>query len=157
MNESIDAETSAIERMLHDRTRHACPSALRARVLAAVDEVLLKKTKVPAITYGTAAQPHSPEYADVVAVTCLIVMVTALSVPLVATLAWTAPSRHGGLAADRPMLSLAQRAEVAGITLDMACPSTEQLAGRDVPFDNGGRPHDILRSIDARSFLQGEL
>ena len=149
MSESIGPETSAIERMLHDRTRQAVPSALRTRVLAAVSDVLPKK--VPATKYGKAAQRDPPEYADLVAGTFF------LSLLLVATLPLAAALHHDGPTTNRHLLSFAQRAEAAGIALDMAGPSTTQLAGRDVRIDDGGRPRDILRSIDARSFLQGEL
>ena len=155
MSAPLDPDTSVIERMLHDRTRQTVPPSLRPRVLAAVADVLPRKP--PATPRGMTAQRHPPAYADVVAGTFLVVMVTALSVPLVAMLAWAAASSRVGLPAGRPMLSFAQRAEAAGITLDVGGPSTPQLAGRDVRFDDGGRPRDILRSIDARSFLQGEL
>jgi hypothetical protein len=50
MNTPFDPETSAVEKMLHDRTRQTLSPALRSRVLTAVDAVLPKK--VPA-TNGT--------------------------------------------------------------------------------------------------------
>ena len=40
MNTPFDPETSAVEKMLHDRTRQTLSPALRSRVLTAVDEVL---------------------------------------------------------------------------------------------------------------------
>lgn len=153
MSDRSDTDPSAIERMLRRRVPQMPSPALRARVLAAINAVPPKK--VLATTCGKAAQRDPSEYAGVVAGTFLMAM--ALSVPLVATLAWAAASSRVGLAADRPALSLARRAEAAGITLDVAGPSTKQLAGRDARFDDGGRPRDILRSIDIRSFLQGGL
>lgn len=157
MSDHLDPDTSAIERMLRDRTRQAPPPALRTRVLAAVDEALPKKKKVPATTCGHDAQRHYPEYADVVAGTFL--MATALSVLLVTTLSSATGSHRGGSSPDRPMLSFAQRAEAAGIALDSEPPAIERLAGgraraRDADV---ARPDESLRSIDARSFLQGDL
>lgn len=152
MNTPFDSDTSAVEKLLHDRMRQAPPPALRTRVLAAVDEVLPKK--VPATKYGQHAQSHDPQYADLVAGTFL--MVTALSVLLVATLSSATGSHLDGSAPDRPMLSFAQRAEAAGITLDVAVPSVSHVAGHGT-HDDGARPHDILRSIDTHRFLQGEL
>ena len=153
MNTPFDSGTPDVEKLLQDRMRQAPPPALRTRVLAAVDEVLPKK--VPATKYGQDAQRHFPEYADLVAGTFL--MVAALSVLLVTTL-WSATGSHrAGSATERPILSFVQRAEAAGVTLDMASPTTAYVADHDVRFDDGGRPHDILRSIDSHRFLQGEL
>lgn len=153
MNTPCDPETSAIEKMLHDRTRHTPSPALRSRVLAAVDNVLPKK--VPATKYGKAAQRHSPEYADLVAGTFL--MAAALSLLIVAMLASEAASRRIGGTTEQPLLSFAQRAEAAGITLDSTPPSTGQVAVSPPHANAVPRRGDILDSLDARFFLQGDL
>ena len=152
MNTPFNPDTSAIERMLRDRTRQMPSPALRTRVLAAVDKVLPKK--VPATKSGQDAQRHYLGYADLVAGTFL--MATALSVLLVATLSSVTGSHRFGSATDRPMLSFAQRAEAAGVTLDVAVPPASHVAGHGT-HDDGARPHDILRSIDTHRFLQGDL
>jgi len=148
-----DPETSAVEKMLHDRTRQTPSPALRSRVLASVDAVLPKK--VPATKYGQAAQRHSPEYADLVAGTFL--MGTALSLLILATLASEAASRRVSAGTDRPLLSFAQRAEAAGIALDVMPPSTDRLASV-LPLDTSSPRHGhIFHSLDTRFFLQGDL
>ena len=153
MNTPYDPETSAVEKMLHDRTRQSPPPTLRPRVLAAVDAVLPKK--VPATKFGQTAQRHPPEYADLVAGTFL--MATALSLLIIATLASEAASRRVSSATDRPLLSFAQRAEAAGITLDVMPPSTMQLAG-GLPHDTASPRHrETFHVLDTRSFLQGDL
>ena len=153
MNTPFDPETSAVEKMLHDRARQSPPPALRTRVLAAVDNVLPKM--VPATTCGKAAQRHRPEYADLVAVTFL--MGTALSLLIIAMLSTEAASRRIGVTTKQPLLSFAKRAEAAGVTLDVMPPSTVQLAvgllrDTDIP-----RHSDTLHVLDTRSFLQGDL
>jgi hypothetical protein len=153
MNERFDRDMSAIERMLADRTLQPPPPALRTRVLTAVDNVLPKK--VPGTKYGQAAQPHPPEYADLVPGTVL--MGTALSFLIIAILSSEAASRHIGDTTERPLLSFAKRAEAAGITLDVMPPSTVQLAG-GLPYDTAVPQHrDTLHVLDTRSFLQGDL
>jgi hypothetical protein len=153
MNERFDRDMSAIERMLADRTLQPPPPALRTRVLTAVDNVLPKK--VPGTKYGQAAQPHPPEYADLVPGTVL--MGTALSFLIIAMLSSNAASRHIGDTTERPLLSFAKRAEAAGITLDVMPPSTVQLAG-GLPYDTAVPQHrDTLHVLDTRSFLQGDL
>lgn len=153
MNERFDRDTSALERMLHDRTLQSPPPALRARVLTAVDNVLPKK--VPGTKYGQAAQPHPPEYADLVPGTVL--MGTALSFLIIAMLSSEVASRHIGDTTERPLLSFTKRAEAAGITLDEMPPSTVQLAG-GLPYDTAIPHHrDTLHVLDTRSFLQGDL
>ena len=153
MNTPFDPETSAVEKMLHDRTRQTPPPELRSRVLAAVDDVLLKK--VPATKYGQAAQRHPPEYADLVAGTFL--MGTALSLLIIAMLSSEVATRRVSAATDQPLLSFAQRAEAAGITLDVMTPSTVQLAG-GLHHDNAiPRHREPFHVLDTRSFLQGDL
>ena len=153
MNERFDRDMSAIERMLADRTLQPPPPALRTRVLTAVDNVLPKK--VPGTKYGQAAQPHPPEYADLVPGTVL--MGTALSFLIIAILSSEAASRHIGDTTERPLLSFAKRAEAAGITLDVMPPSTVQLAGR-LPHQTAiPRHRNTLHVLDTRSFLQGDL
>jgi hypothetical protein len=153
MNERFDRDTSAIERMLHDRTLQKPPPALRTRVLAAVDNVLPKK--VPATKYRNAAQQHPPQYADLVAGTFLIG--TALSLLIIAILSSEAASRRIGDTNDRPLLSFAQRAEAAGITLDVMPPPAVQLAVGQ-PYDTAVPRHrDTFHVLDTRSFLQGDL
>jgi len=153
MTSPFDPELSAVERMLHDRTPQSPPPTLRPRVLAAVDEVLPKT--VPGTKYGQAAQPHPPEYADLVPGTVL--MGTALSVLIIAMLSSEAASRRVSAATDRPLLSFAQRAEAAGITLDVIPTSTGQLAG-GLPRDTAiPRHRDTLHVLDTRPFLQGDL
>jgi hypothetical protein len=154
MTSPFDREPSAIERMLHDRTPQTPPPALRSRVLAAVDAVLPKK--VPATKSGKAAQRHPPEYADLVAGTFL--MGIALSLLFVAMLSSAAASRRIGGTTERPLLSFAQRAEAAGITLDVMPPPAVQVAG-GLPRTTLliPRHRDTLHVLDTRSFLQGDL
>jgi hypothetical protein len=153
MTSPFDREPSALEQMLHDRKTQSPPPALRSRVLAAVDNTLPKK--VPATKYGKAAQQHSPEYADLVAVTFLIG--TALSLLTVAILSGDVASRRIGAAAERPLLSFAQRAEAAGITLENAPPLTVRLAAGQQDDTALPRCLHTLRPLDASSYLQGNL
>ena len=153
MTTPFDRELSDVERMLHDRTRQTPPPALRTRVLTAVDAELPKM--VPATKFGKAAQRHSPEYADLVAGTFL--MGTALSLLIAAILSSDAASRSVSAATERPLLSFAQRAEAAGITLDVIPPSAVQLAVGQ-PYDTAiPRHRDTFHVLDTRSFLQGDL
>jgi hypothetical protein len=160
MTSLFDREPSAVERMLHDRTRQSPPPALRSRVLAAVDAELPKK--VPATKFGKAAQPHPPEYADLVAGTFFLVAGTflmgmALSLLFVAMLSSEAASRRIGDTTDQPLLSFAQRAEAAGITLDVMPPLAVQVAGGQ-PYDTAiPRHRNTLHVLDTCSFLQGDL
>ena len=152
MTSPFDREPSVVERMLHDRTRQAPPPALRSRVLASVDAVLPKK--VPATKSGKAAQRHSPEYADLVAVTFL--MGTSLSLLIAAILSSDAASRSVSAATERPLLSFAQRAEAAGITLDVMPLPAVQVSG-GLPYDTLiPRHRNTLHVLDTRSFLQGD-
>jgi hypothetical protein len=147
MSERFDRDTSAIERMLTDRPRQSPPPELRTRVLAAVK-------KVPATKSGKAAQRHPPEYADLVAGTFL--MGIALSLLFVAMLSSAAASRRIGDTTERPLLSFAQRAEAAGITLDVMPPPAVQVAS-DLPRDTAiSRHRNTLHVLDTRSFLQGD-
>ena len=153
MTSPFDPKLSAVERMLTDRTLQPPPPALRSRVLTAVDAVLPKK--VPATKSGKAAQPHPPEYADLVAGTFL--MGTALLLLIIAMLSSEAASRRIGGTNERPLLSFAQRAEAAGITLDVIPPSAVQLAS-GLPYDTEiPRHNDTLHVLNTRSFLQGDL
>ena len=147
MSDEMDPGASTIERMLHKRPPQMPPSALRTRVLAAVADVLQDDRCV---------QPLQPA-AEVHWLTVGGLVATALSLLLVATLSRAATSHPVGRAADRPILSFVQRAEVAGIALDMASPTTAYVADHDVNNNGVARPPDILRSIDAHRFLQGEL
>jgi len=153
MNTPFHDDTSALEQMLHDRKTQSPPPALRSRVLAAVDNVLQKK--VPATNYGKAAQHHPPEYADLVAVTFLIG--TALSLLIIAILSGEVASRRIGTATERPLLSFAQRAEAAGITLENALPLTVRMAAGPHYDTTAPRSRDTLRPLDASSYLQGDL
>ena len=153
MTSPFDPKLSAVERMLTDRTLQPPPPALRSRVLTAVDAVLPKT--VPATKSGKAAQPHPPEYADLVAGTFL--MGTALLLLIIAMLSSEAASRRIGGTNERPLLSFAQRAEAAGITLDVIPPSAVQLAS-GLPYDTEiPRHNDTLHVLNTRSFLQGDL
>ena len=154
MTSLFDPKLSAVERMLTDRTLQPPPPALRSRVLVAVNEVLAQKT-VPGTKYGQAAQPHTPEYADLVPGTVL--MGTALSLLIIAMLSSEVASRRIGGTTERPLLSFAQRAEAAGIALDVIPPSAVQLAS-DLPYDTEiPRHRDPFHVLDTRSFLQGDL
>ena len=153
MTSPFDPKLSAVERMLTDRTLQPPPPALRSRVLTAVDAVLPKK--VPATKSGQAAQPHPPEYADLVPGTFL--MGTALSLLIIVMLASEVASRRIGGTTERPLLSFAQRAEAAGITLDVMPPPAVQVAVGQ-PYDTAiPRPRDTFHVLNTRSFLQGDL
>ena len=153
MTSPFDPKLSAVERMLTDRTLQPPPPALRSRVLTAVDAVLPKT--VPGTKYGQATQPHPPEYADLVPGTVL--MGAALSLLIIVMLSSEAASRRIGGTNERPLLSFAQRAEAAGITLDVIPPSAVQLAS-GLPYDTEiPRYNDTLHVLNTRSFLQGDL
>ena len=116
---------------------------------------LRRPKTVPGTKYGQAAQRHPPEYADLVPGTVL--MGTALSLLILATLASEAASRRIGGTTEPPMLSFTQRAEAAGITLDVMPPPAVQLAGGQ-PYDTAAPRHrEPFHVLDARSFLQGDL
>jgi len=147
MNKRFDRDTSAIEKLLHDRTRQSPPPALRSRVLTAVDEVLHDDRLIR-------REEHGSEF-QWLAVGGL--MATALSLMILATLSSDADTRRIGGTTDRPLLSFAQRAEAAGITLDVMPPATVQLAG-GLPHDTAiPRHRDTFHVLDTRSFLQGDL
>ena len=110
MNTPFDPETSAVEKMLHDRTRQTLSPALRFRVLTAVDEVLHDDRLIRRGEHGSEFQW--------LAVGGL--MATALSLLILATLSSEVASRRIGDTTEQPLLSFAQRAEAAGITLDGA-------------------------------------
>jgi len=155
MSERIDPDTSAVERMLRGRTRQTLSPALRTRVLAAVDDVLV--TKVPATPSGRDTRRHDPQDASSVAVTFFFLLATALSLLIIVAVSSEAASRRIGDTTERPLLSFAQRAEAAGITLDVMPPSTVQLAG-GMPDDTDIPRHRLtLHVLDTRSFLQGDL
>lgn len=158
MTSPCDRELSAVERMLAHRTLQPPPPEFRTRVLAAVDDVLEKKVPakmVPATRSGQAANRYPPEYADLMAGTFL--MGTALSLLIIAILSGEAASRRIGDTTERQLLSFAQRAKAAGITLDVKPPSTVQLAGGQ-PYDTAvPQQRDTLQVLDTRSFLQGDL
>ena len=147
MNERFDRDTSAIERMLHDRTLQQPPAALRTRVLTAVDEVLHDDRPVrrlePAGTFPWLVGGA--------------LMTTALSLVLVVTRSSELSRQRIGDTTDCPLLSFAQRAEAAGITLEVIPPSAVQLAVGQ-PYDTAiPRHRDTFHVLDTRSFLQGDL
>ena len=147
MNERFDRDTSAIERMLHDRTLQQPPAALRTRVLAAVDAVLHDDRPVrrlePAGTFPWLVGGA--------------LMTTALSLVLVVTLSSELSRQRVGVTTDCPLLSFAQRAEAAGITLDVMPPPAVQLAVGQ-PYDTAiPRHREPFHVLDTRSFLQGDL
>ena len=84
-------------------------------------------------------------------------MGTALLLLIIAMLSSEAASRRIGGTNERPLLSFAQRAEAAGITLDVIPPSAVQLAS-GLPYDTEiPRHNDTLHVLNTRSFLQGDL
>ena len=147
MTSPFDPELSAIEKMLHDRTLQTPSPALRSRVLASVDEVLHDDRLIRRGEHGSEFQW--------LAVGGL--MATALSLLSLATLSSEVASRRIGGTTERPLLSFAQRAEAAGITLDVIPPSAVQVASglpRDTAIPRHSEPFHVL---DTRSFLQGDL
>lgn len=145
-----DHETAAVERLLANRSRHAPPPELRARVLAAVDDVL---QKVPAIKSGEHGVKESRSFPDVVAGTFW----TALSIVLVVTLSSAGAWQHGDPSADHPLLSFAQRAEAAGIVLDLDPPAARRLASAQPHPAASPRRGDFLHVLDAHRLLKGAL
>lgn len=84
-------------------------------------------------------------------------MGTALSLLIIAMLSSEVASRGVSAATDRPLLSFAQRAEAAGIALDVIPSSAVQVASglpRDTAIPRHREPFHVL---DTRSFLQGDL
>jgi len=159
VSEDLDLRLSAIERLLCERPPQTPSPALRSRVLAAVEKT------VPATPYGKAAEGHPAKHPDVVAGTVLIgavLMGMALSLLVVASLI-PAVSPRAGLQRQLtpfgvpPLLSFAHRAEAAGLVLDDCPPSAPRRTGREPAAPANPHRRDILRSIDARSFLQGDI
>lgn len=147
-----DHETAAVERLLTNRSRHAPPPELRARVIAAVDEVLRNQgpTSTESGDRGGKESPHVP---DVVAGTFW----TTLSLGLVVTLSSVVAWQRGGLSADHPLRSFVQRAEAAGIVLDLDPSAAERLVSAQPHPAAGPRRGDFLQVLDARRLLKGEL
>ena len=147
MNTPFDPETSAVEQMLHDRTPHSPPPALRTRVLAAVDDVLRDDWPMKR------AEPADRFQWLPVGV----LLATALSLLIAVAVSWDPAAHSVGAATDRPLLSFAQRAEAAGIALELDPPAADRLASVQ-PIDTSSPRHGhILHSLDTRSFLQGDL
>jgi hypothetical protein len=147
MNTPFDPARSAVEQLLHDRTLQTPPPALRTRVLAAVDAVLHDDRPVrrlePAGTFPWLVGGA--------------LMTTALSLVLVVTLSSELSRQRVGATTDQPLLSFAQRAEAAGITLDVMPPPAVQLAVGQ-PYDTAiPRHREPFHVLDTRSFLQGDL
>jgi hypothetical protein len=147
MNTPFDPETSAVEKMLHDRTRQTLSPALRSRVLTAVDEVLHDDRLIRRGAHGSEFQW----------LTVGGLMATALSLLILATLSSDAASRRIGDTTEQPLLSFAQRAEAAGITLDVLPSSAVQVAS-GLPRDTDIPLHrETFHMLDTRLFLQGDL
>ena len=147
MNSPFDPELSAVERMLTDRARQSPSPALRSRVLTAVEEVLHDDRPM-----RRAEPAGGSEWIPVG-----VLLATALSLLIIAMLSSKVASRRIGDTNDRPLLSFAQRAEAAGITLDVMPPPAVQLAVGQ-PYDTAiPRYRDTLHVLDTRSFLQGDL
>jgi hypothetical protein len=147
MTSPFDREPSAVERMLHDRTRQAPPPALRSRVLTAVEKVLHDDRPM-----RRAEPAGGSEWLPVG-----VLLATALSLLFVAMLSSAAASRRIGGPTERPLLSFAQRAEAAGIALDIMPPPAVQVAG-GLPYDTLiPRYRNTRHVLDTRSFLQGDL
>jgi hypothetical protein len=147
MTSPFDREQSAVERMLHDHTRQAPPPALRSQVLTAVEEALHDDRPM-----RRAEPAGGSEWLPVG-----ILLATALSLLFVAMLSSAAASRRIGDTTERPLLSVAQRAEAAGITLDVMPTPAVQVAG-GLPRDTAiPRHRNTLHVLDTRSFLQGDL
>jgi hypothetical protein len=84
-------------------------------------------------------------------------MTTALSLVLVVTLSSELSRQRVGVTTDCPLLSFAQRAEAAGVTLDVIPPPAVQLAVGQ-PSDTAiPRHREPFHVLDTRSFLQGDL
>ena len=147
MTSPFDCDTSAVEKLLHDHTRQAPPPALRSRVLTAVEEVLHDDRPM-----RRAEPAGGSEWIPVG-----VLLATALSLLIIAMLSSEAASRRVSTATDQPLLSFAQRAEAAGITLDVMPAPTVQLAVGQ-PYDTAiPRHREPFHVLDTRSFLQGDL
>jgi hypothetical protein len=76
---------------------------------------------------------------------------------ILATLSSDAASRRIGDTTEQPLLSFAQRAEAAGITLDVLPSSAVQVAS-GLPRDTDIPLHrETFHMLDTRLFLQGDL
>jgi hypothetical protein len=84
-------------------------------------------------------------------------MGTALSLLIIAMLSSGVASRRIGGTTERPLLSFTQRAEAAGITLDLDLPAADRLTSVQPSDTSSSRHGHILHSLDTRSFLQGDL
>jgi len=158
VSEDLDLRPSAIERLLCERPPQTPSPALRSRVLAAVEKTVNKTAR--ATTPGCVAE--RPRAACSRAAAGTFLMGTALALLVAASLILAASPRAGlqrqlTPAGGPPLLSFARRAEASGLLLDRGPSFAARRTGDEPAATAGPRHRAILRSIDARSFLQGDL
>lgn len=146
MNDRADGSLAALERRLARQL--PLPPALRSRVLAAVDDVLHDGVcyRQAASGFGTRT-PFAAGAAIAVALSLLLALILSQS----------AMDARFQPASPWALFSLVERVRAADIEFDLAPTHAAQLAGGlpITPPDAG--PVHVLRSIDSRCLLEGEL
>lgn len=153
MTDPLDPRLTAIERRLERMSRVEPSPALRHRVIAAVDDVLNEKEKVPATESGEARQSRAPFYADLVAGTFI-----AAGLFVAASVVVSGLSVRG----IQP-LTLSERMRIASVPDDGSLVATAALSVKPetaaLPLDTKESPRrsTAVRVIDARRVLEEML
>lgn len=146
---NLGPHLAAVERRLARRTPADPPATLRSRILMAVDDAA---EMVPASASRQSAKTDSLSSPYFVAGTISILALSVLLLPLVA-IAIAAPQ----LDRSPPrMLSFAERARLAGITID-STPAPARDSGPLKPLTDR-RPREFgARALLERTLLHGDL
>ena len=146
MNHHADEPLTPLERRL--ARQRPLPPSLRPRVLAAVEDVLRDR--------GCRHETGGIFGARIPFAACATIAV-ALALLLALTLPQPTMNAHFQPAGLRPLPSLADRARAAGIEFDLAPAHVGQLAVDTPMMPTNAHPARVLRSIDSRRLLEGEL
>lgn len=146
MNDRADGALAALERRL--ARQRPLPPALRPRVLAAVNELLHN---------GGYRRESTVDYRTPIPFAAGAAIAVALSLLLALILPQSAMDARFQPASPWALFSLVERVRAADIEFDLAPTHAAQLAGGlpITPPDAG--PVHVLRSIDSRCLLEGEL
>lgn len=145
MTDHADDAFVSLERKL--AVQRPLPPSLRPRVLAAVDDLLRD------------GGCHRDARID--GERAVFVAGTAFAVALVVLLALVLPQSGADArlqpVGPRPLPSLVERAQAAGVEFEPDSTHAGQLATGSPRPRHGGQPTPLLRSIDSRRLLEGEL
>lgn len=146
MNDRADGSLAALERRL--ARQRPLPLALRPRVLAAVNDLLHDGgcRQEPIVDFSTPIP-----FAAGAAIALALLLLLAMILPQPALDTYFQSARL------RPLPSLVERARAAGIEFDVPPAHTDQLAVGGPTTPSGACSIHILRSIDSRRLLEGEL